>query len=55
MARDRRTRSYTRQDLNYPEHLPVTGERDQILAALEENQVIIVAKRDRLGKDDTAA
>ncbi|WP_146339260.1 ATP-dependent RNA helicase HrpA [Nesterenkonia sp. NBAIMH1] len=50
MARDRRTRSYTRQDLNYPEHLPVTGERDQILAALEENQVIIVAGETGSGK-----
>ncbi|WP_147105372.1 ATP-dependent RNA helicase HrpA [Nesterenkonia populi] len=51
MATDRRAReSYQLKQLNYPEHLPVTGERDHILSALQEHQVVIVAGETGSGK-----
>ncbi|NLS10275.1 ATP-dependent RNA helicase HrpA [Nesterenkonia sp. MY13] len=41
---------YTTADLHYPQHLPVTGERETILAALRENQVVVVAGETGSGK-----
>ncbi|WP_150463105.1 ATP-dependent RNA helicase HrpA [Nesterenkonia ebinurensis] len=44
------TSAYSPADLNYPEHLPVTGERDTILAALREHQVVVIAGETGSGK-----
>ncbi|WP_022872336.1 ATP-dependent RNA helicase HrpA [Nesterenkonia alba] len=41
---------YTAEDLNYPEHLPVTAERESILTALAEHQVVVVAGETGSGK-----
>ena len=41
---------YTAAALNYPEQLPVTGERETILDALREHQVVVVAGETGSGK-----
>ncbi|WP_300344003.1 ATP-dependent RNA helicase HrpA [Nesterenkonia sp.] len=41
---------FSAESLNYPEHLPVTGEREQILAALKEHQVVVIAGETGSGK-----
>ncbi|GAA1805256.1 ATP-dependent RNA helicase HrpA [Nesterenkonia flava] len=46
----RTVREYTPETLNYPEHLPVTGERETILQALREHQVVVVAGETGSGK-----
>ncbi|GAA1170950.1 ATP-dependent RNA helicase HrpA [Nesterenkonia xinjiangensis] len=43
-------RSFTAEDLNYPDELPVTGEREIILEALREHQVVVVAGETGSGK-----
>ncbi|MCT1606951.1 ATP-dependent RNA helicase HrpA [Nesterenkonia massiliensis] len=40
----------TPENLNYPEQLPVTGQRDTILKALREHQVVVVAGETGSGK-----
>lgn len=46
----RRSAEYSAAALNYPEQLPVTGERETILEALRENQVVVVAGETGSGK-----
>ena len=43
-------RRFTAADLNYPEQLPVTGERERILTALSRHQVVVVAGETGSGK-----
>ncbi|GFZ84052.1 ATP-dependent RNA helicase HrpA [Nesterenkonia alkaliphila] len=49
-AATRTSAVFTAEDLNYPEHLPVTSERDTILQALREHQVIVIAGETGSGK-----
>lgn len=42
--------AFSAETLNYPEHLPVTAERQTILDALDKNQVLVVAGETGSGK-----
>ncbi|WP_120003383.1 ATP-dependent RNA helicase HrpA [Nesterenkonia muleiensis] len=44
------TSAYSPADLNYPEHLPVSSQRETILSALQDHQVVIVAGETGSGK-----
>lgn len=46
----RMSTEYSAESLNYPEQLPVTGERETILEALREHQVVVVAGETGSGK-----
>ncbi len=42
--------AFTAENLNYPEHLPVSSERPRILEALREHQVVVIAGETGSGK-----
>ena len=44
------TSAYSPAALNYPEHLPVSGERETILATLRDHQVVVIAGETGSGK-----
>lgn len=49
-AKRRQARLAAVPQVSYPEHLPVAGVRDEILAAIRENQVVVIAGETGSGK-----